>query len=419
MNGVVGGDDEKGPQQEPQSNLWREFLKTAAKSGGRGLQSTGHLVVLGAEASGKSTLVSSFGSLESRFEQMKEFLMMRYAYCHLQSHDAEDAYSLLNIWQISEPKHAEVLSVVVPAEDMERMSYLIVLDLAHPDSVEAEFKRWMETVAKIHSKLIARCGDKKAAALKEALSKHIRFYVNPKDDIQTLAEDDDADAADGDGDDDDGAGTASNDGDAEEKEEAEAAVAAAAGPSSESVPAVNLGVPVIVVANKCDAFRKHFEADADAEDHFEIMCSWIRWWAMEYGAASFSMQKGLKEQSRRILSYVDHRVFGSKFDRGPNHVVKLANLAEGFLFIPSGADSIETIRAQNPNRNFQEMKFADFFKGDPSKKKRHLEAKPKMQAEPNERFLKTMQFVAKNGDRTQGVRGGGARGAEEGYAYGK
>ena len=135
-------------------------------------------------------------------------------------------------------------------------------------------------------------------------------------------------------------------------------------------PAKNLGVPIIVVANKCDAFRKHFQADADAEDHFEIMCSYIRWWCIEYGAASFSMQEGLKDQARRILSYVDHRVFGSKFDRKPNYVVRLKDQdANGFLFVPSGADAIETVKAQNPHRDFDKTPFSDAFKKDEKKKK--------------------------------------------------
>merc|ERR1712130_134125 len=111
--------------------------------------------------------------------------------------------------------------------------------------------------------------------------------------------------------------------------------------------------------------------------HFEIMCSYIRWWCIEYGAASFSMQKGLKDQARRILSYVDHRVFDSKFDRKPNYVVKLADqAANGFLFVPSGADAKETVMAQNPHRDFDETPFNDTFKKD-EKKKKHNEESPR------------------------------------------
>merc|ERR1712130_73410 len=148
---------------------------------------------------------------------------------------------------------------------------------------------------------------------------HLQFYVNPKDDTEQLAD--------------------------EEKEELDI---------QRKDPKNNIGAPIIVVATKCDAFRTQFQADADAEDHFEIMCSYIRWWCMEYGAASFSMSKGLKDQARRILSYIDHRVFDSKFHRGPNAVVKLANMNEKFLFIPTGFDSKETIKAQNPNRTFED-----------------------------------------------------------------
>jgi len=363
--------DEKGmdDEEKKESNLWRDFLKSAVQSGGRGLQSTGHLIVFGAPNAGKSTLVSQFGKLENKFGEMKKFLMMRYAYCHLTSADSEDSYKLLNIWQIAEPSHADVLEVVIPKDDMDNIAYMICLDLSKPSEVQQEYDKWMETINKIQTKLISRLDAQKQEDLKVKIYKHIQFYVNPKDDTEQLPE--------------------------EEKEELDI---------QRESPSVNLGVPIIVVSTKCDVFRKHFQAEADAEDHFEIMCSYIRWWCMEYGAASFSMSKGLKDQARRILSYIDHRIFDTKFDRGPNAVVKLANLQEKFLFIPSGFDSKETIKAQNPNRDLQDN-FNQFFKKD-EKKKKHNAMKPKMQSDENEKFLKTVAFDLKSGDRAQVVRGG-------------
>jgi len=376
MDYGMGGDDAKDAQDESaeeKSNLWREFLKTAVQGTGRGLQATGHLIVFGAQNSGKSTLISQFGKLENKFVEMKRFLMMRYAYCHLTTPDSEDSFSLLNIWQIAEPAHAEVLDVVIPAEDMGSIAYLICLDLSKPNGVEAEFAKWMDTITKIQSKLLARCGAAQQQALKDKISKHLQFYVNPKSDVTDLEEQ----MAD------------------EEKEEQ--AVEADA-------PSTNLGAPVIVVANKCDAFRKHFEADADAEDHFEIICSYIRWWSIQFGAASFSMQKGLKDQARRILQYIDHRVFETKFDRGPNAVVKLANPTERFLFIPSGFDSADTIKAQNPNRDLEETPFNSFFKPRDAKKKFQA-LKPTKKSDDNDHFLKAVLFDLKSGDR-----GGASRG---------
>eukprot|EP01084_Bolivina_argentea_P106880 191146_1 len=366
--------DEKNEDDEKkQSNLWRDFLKTAVQSGGRGLQQTGHLIVFGAPNSGKTSLVGQFGKLESKFVEMKKFLMMRYAYCHLTTSDSEDSYSLLNIWQIAEPPHADVLSVVIPKEDMDKITYLICLDLSKPDIVEKEYKKWIECLTNIQNKLISRCDAQKQEELKTKIFAHIQFYTNPKDDIEQLPD--------------------------EQKDEIDI---------QRESPTTNLGAPIIIVATKCDAFRKHFQAEADAEDHFEIMCSYIRYWSMEHGAASFSMSKGLKDQARRILSYVDHRVFSSKFDRGPNAVVKLANLKEKFLFIPAGFDSKETIKAQNPTRNLDETPFAEFFKPKDKKKKQNA-MKPKMQSNENEKFLKTVEFDLKSGDRTHAIQGGGNR----------
>jgi len=373
------------------------FLKTAAKSGGRGLQNTGHLVVFGSENSGKSTLVSQFGKLENKFDQMKEFLMMRYAYCHLTNSESEDAYSLLNIWQISEPAHAEVLEVVIPKEDMGNLAFMICLDLAHPDTVEVEFKRWMDTLDKIQLTLINRLASFERKALLDKMANHVQSYINPGDDIPNPAdeEEEETPVPDADGDED-------GDDEKDEHKEEKPAVKSADLPK-------NLGVPILVVANKCDAFKNLYHTDADAEDHFEIMCSWLRWWCIEYGAASFSMQKENAPQARRILSYVEHRVFGSKFDHKPNYVVNLKDqLANGFLFIPSGADAPETVTAQNPTRDFENQQFSEYFKKD-EKKKKHNEAKPKMQSDENEKFLKTMQFVLRNGDGNQAARGGGGR----------
>ena len=114
--------------------------------------------------------------------------MMRYAYCHLTNSESEDAYSLLNIWQISEPAHAEVLEVVIPKEDMENMAFLICLDLAHPDTVEDEFKQWMETVAKIQNTLIGRVGSQRRKEIEDKLADHIQQYVHPADDLPNPAD---------------------------------------------------------------------------------------------------------------------------------------------------------------------------------------------------------------------------------------
>eukprot|EP00483_Globobulimina_turgida_P000983 UN00985 len=159
--------------------------------------------------------------------------MMRYAYCHLTSSDSEDSYSLLNIWQIAEPSHADVLEVVIPKEDMNNLAYLICLDLSKPSSVRDEYNKWMDTITRIQKKLISRCSALIQEDLKVKIYKHVQFYVNPKDDTEQLPED--------------------------EKKELEI---------QRSSPEINIGAPVIVVLTKCDIFRSLFQAEADAEGSF-------------------------------------------------------------------------------------------------------------------------------------------------------
>lgn len=64
--GIDNDDDSK------ESNLWRDFLKSAMEKGGRGQQNTGHLIVFGDTNSGKSSLVSHFGKLENKLIEMKK-----------------------------------------------------------------------------------------------------------------------------------------------------------------------------------------------------------------------------------------------------------------------------------------------------------------------------------------------------------
>jgi GTPase SAR1 family protein len=348
------------PEKE---NLWNQFLKQSV-SAGRGLQHTGHLIIFGDANSGKTSLVSQFQKLESRTGDMKKFLMMRYSYVHLTSTDSDESRALLNIWQISEPAHAAVLDVVIPVQHMTNVCYMICLDLTLPALVEKTYLKWMEVLTETHNRLFGRLSAQAQGQLQDKVYQHIRFYVNPKDnDAEPFTE--------------------------EEKAEMEI---------QRTNPEINFGLPIIIVATKCDAFRKLFKAEAAAEDRFDILCSYIRMWSLTHGAASFSMAKGEKDQARRILSYIDHRIFDHEFTRGPNAVVKLSNLAEKFLFIPSGFDSLETITAQNPNRSMSDA-FETVFKPPQESKQSNSKKKPKLKAETNVHFLRTLKFTLDTADR--------------------
>lgn len=164
----------------------------------------------------------------------------------------------------------------------------------------------------------------------------------------------------------------------------------------------NLGCPTIVVATKCDMFRKHYIAESEADDHFEILLSYLRWWSLKYGTSTFTMAKGMKDQARRILQYVDHRMFDSSFNRGPNAVVKLSNLQDQFLFIPSGFDTKNTITSQFPDRSMEDPIGQHFQKK--AKDKKESSEKIHLRSQEDDIFLKTLAFELDRAD--SGQKGG-------------
>lgn len=170
-------DDSK---EEEKENLWSTFLKTAISSG-RGSKKSGHLIIFGDNSCGKTSLVSQFQKLESRTGDMKKFLMMRYSYLHLTSTDSDETRALLNIWQISEPSHAEVLDVVIPKEHMSHVAYMLCLDLTLPSILEQTYLKWMEVIQQTHKRLMSRLSEEEQEKQRIKLFKHIQFYVNPKD----------------------------------------------------------------------------------------------------------------------------------------------------------------------------------------------------------------------------------------------
>jgi len=355
-------------------NLWQKFLNDALVSG-RGAKKEGHLVVLGSANAGKTGLVAQFKKLESQTSEMKRFLMMRYAYVNLTDANSDESRALLNIWQVSDPSHCKILDVVIPPEHMEHVCYLVCLDASEPSLVEEEYTKWMTALQETQKRLLSRLSAQQQGKLMDKLTNHIQFYQNPNDaEAEPFNED--------------------------EKENVEM--------KTENLE-INLGCPIIIVATKCDMFRKHYIAESEADDHFEILLSYIRWWSLKYGISTFTMARGLKDQARRILSYIDHRLFDTTFIRGPNAVVKLSNLQESFLFIPAGFDTKNTITSQFPDRSLEDP-IIQYFNKKKTNEKEDTE-KIHLRAQEDSIFLKTLAFELERADNSGNNPSGNSGGA--------
>ena len=46
-------------------------------------------------------------------------------------------------------------------------------------------------------------------------------------------------------------------------------------------PEINLGCPIIFVGTKTDAFKKSFQSEAEANDRYDLLISYIRYWNLK------------------------------------------------------------------------------------------------------------------------------------------
>ncbi|ETO09920.1 dynein light intermediate chain [Reticulomyxa filosa] len=352
---------------------------------------------------------------------------------------------LLNVWQVSSAEHCAVFKEIIPKEEMDRVAWMIVLDCSQPHLVKEEFDKWIQVIVKTQQDLLARCDAKLQGELKDKgfififiltfffkerrnvkmffffffpfpnisnffffdivhLTLRIKKYpkhhqtnvmhwkvffkllfvfsiflkslkkiikrINLIDFflITTLFE--------------------------KKNTEKGGKLWLADVGINRSNPSVNIGAPLIVVLNKVDMMKSLFPAEAQANSQYEILTQYVRLWCLDYAASSFSMSKGLKEQGKRIASYLEHRIFGTAFNRGPSAVVSLTNLKDEFLFIPSGFDSKQILENQANTRSLTDP-FDKYF---PLAKSQSKSAKKKFvpQANADSTFLKEMSWALDN-----------------------
>ena len=105
------------------------------------------------------------------------------------------------------------------------------------------------------------------------------------------------------------------------------------------------------------------------------------------------MCKGFKDQAKRILHYIDYRIFSTKFNIGPSAVVSLNNLSEDYLFVPTGYDTKSMIQIQASQRSLDDPYEKYFIK--PKQKRDSNSNKNKKyvkQSDDDNNFLKKLEL---------------------------
>eukprot|EP00048_Salpingoeca_helianthica_P024260 m.30856 g.30856 ORF g.30856 m.30856 type:complete len:446 (-) comp9274_c0_seq2:311-1648(-) len=282
---------------EQELNLWHSILSdVAAHTASRRLPLRS-AIVLGDEGAGKSSLVARLQGRKHANEEHAQGTGLEYSYIDVKDEDSgEEVITRLGVYTLDNSSdYKSLLPFVMTKENLETFLVVIVLDMSRPWTALQSLDQWLK-VLDTHMKSL------EAPNLDELRAKVIADY-------QAYSETGTAPADDGE---------------------------QIALPLEAGVLTFNLGLPVIVVANKSD-MADALERDFDyRNEHFEFIQMHLRKACLRYGAALLYSNKD--PRTRDLLSrYIAHRAFGFS-------LAAKANISDrDAVFVPSGWDNEKKI----------------------------------------------------------------------------
>lgn len=313
--------------------IWEKCL---AKASTRHEIKNIHLVVLGSQGSGKSTLIQAI--VGKQLQQDKKGFLLEYSYS---PPDIQREFCV-HIWQLREVSQLEVLKAVLPKEEVDHLVYIVCIDLTKPHLVEADIKKWTLFLRQMDSSI----------------------GVNPLGE----AEEDELITQ-------DGIDTVSS--------------ASTTPPNSSLQVDSTKKIPVLLVGTQADLFSKNFPKFTVACDKFKTLMAYVRRSSYELRGSTFVTAKGqLMSQGTTIRSYLRHLLFPIEFsfELEPS-TPSLEFITKEYYFIPSSADSVAAILQSLPNTPFSVI----FPQPSISRKKEHTST-----AIDDDNFLKFLFYIVES-----------------------
>merc|ERR1719445_1141718 len=78
-------------------------------------------------------------------------------------------------------RQVESLATVLPKKDLDKIVYLIALDLSRPHLVTQQVETWSKFVQEAHAKLVEGLSPAEIQVLKDRVTRHVQFYQDPKE----------------------------------------------------------------------------------------------------------------------------------------------------------------------------------------------------------------------------------------------
>jgi len=292
-----------------------------------------HLVVLGSQGSGKSTLIQAI--VGKQVKKDKKGFLLEYSYS---LPDIQREFCM-HIWQLREVSQLEVLKAVLPKEEIDHLVYIVCINLTKPQHAEADLQKWTLFLRQMDSSIgVNLLGETEEGELITQDRLDSASAIPPHSSLQ--------------------------------------------------VDSTNK-IPVLLVGTHADLFSKSFLNFTVACDKFKILMAYVRRSSYELRGSTFVTARGqLVSQGNTIQSYLRHLLFPVEFsfELEPS-TPSLEFITKEYYFIPSSADSVASILQSQPNSPFSVI----FPQPSTSRKKEHTST-----AIDDDNFLKFLFYIVES-----------------------
>lgn len=357
---MTAEDNKNEEQPAAERNIWQELLAAASSQSENVEDVPHHLVVLGDKANGKSSVLNKFRHHSSNGDKASGYIL-DYSYIAVKNRyamDKEAVLKRLNVWQLDDHHHIDVLNGLVTPSSLGSCTYVITLDFSRPHEVIEQVTHWLAALETLNTALMGQLDEAKQAELKLKVSTAVQTFTDVSQrGVPTAVA---AEETGGEDEKKEGGEEEKKEEGSEDKKEEEAEVDLTDSGASidAAVPSKNLGVPVIFVGTKADFFSRDpkLSKAANVDDRFEFCVTQLRKAALEYGASvvlTSAAGEGVNVEVLQDLIY--HNMYGIALE----HPAKVVGSAEDFsILVPSGFDSLDLINSQAKNTD---ATFASMF----------------------------------------------------------
>jgi len=348
-------------KKDENENLWSAILGEVQKQGSTKLPSNKSLLVLGDNASGKTTLIAKLQGVEDP----KKGSGLEYAYIDVRDEYREDS-TRLGVWVLDgDPGHTNLLKFALNEANFSNTLVILTVSMSTPWSWLDQVQHWMKVLSEHIEKLTIGTDERETACqhLEKAWQSYHETGVDDLEPSSPMK-----------------ASKANRLSSVEDEMDAL--------PLPEGVLTTNLGVDIVICVTKTD-FMSTLEKEFDYRDeHFDFMQQWIRRFCLQYGASLFYTSVKEDKNCDLLYKYLTHRMYGFPF-RTPALVVE-----KDAVLIPAGWDNLKKISIlyENMASCKAEDYYCDIIVEPPSRKivsNRELE----VQTEDEQAFLAKQQQI--------------------------